>query len=304
MDEFEQIAADLEKSIKVDEAASDVLKSEDAQAILKDPAKVREALLAGVRVLAKAKGAPKTDLSQEEAVKDEEVTDDEEDPAETPKKSGQGYKDTRPYVGKFGKGDDDHDDDDDGDEDEKPSFFGKKAKKGHKKPMKKSDDEEGDLEDVTEFMGEMAKAVNWLVGEVAELRKGQSELTEGTGIFGEVLHQVAENDPRRDTMLINMAKALSFVVGEVKDLRKSVGEQRDLVKAVAEMPGAPRVAGLALLKAEADGAGAAGVADGGDKLSKGDRGRLFQAAVKKSITTDEYKHALKTGDVSVLAKVK
>lgn len=313
MDEFEKIAADLEKSIKIDEAAAPL--SAEQQELLKDPANVRKALALGMAELAKAKGAQTTDLSQEKKVKDDNVTDDEDEGDEGPKAvpSGKGYKDTRPYVGKMGKGESCDDDDGDGDEG-KPSFFGKKKGKGKMDKgakVKKSDDDDGDdeLVDVTEQIAQMAehnesvaKCLNFLVDKVCKLEKSQDELTEGSAIFGQVLHQVAENDPRRDNLTVTMAKALHKALGELSDLKKSLGESRDLMKSVATMPGAPRVAGLALAKAEAD---AASVDPGvkGPEISKGDKSRLYKAAVQKDITFDEYTHAVKTGDVSVLTKV-
>lgn len=308
MDEFEKIAADLEKSIKIDETAAPL--SVEAQELLKDPANVRKALLLGAKELAKAKGAMPTDLKQEKAVKDDEVTDTEADPAEHPVKSGKGYKDSRPYVGKMGKGEGCDDDDAGDDEDDKPNFFGKKKGKGKmdkgaKVKKSEADDGDDDLVDVTEHMESMEKAVNFLIGENAELKKSMSELTEGTGIFGQVLHQIAENDPRRDNLIVNMAKAIAFVVGEIKDLRKGVSLTSDMMKAVTELPGAPRAAGLSLLKSDIDGAAAAGVIGGGNSgksLSEGDRQRLWQAAMAKSITKDEYRTALATGDAGVLQK--
>lgn len=295
MDEFEQMAADLEKSVKADEVTA---LSPELQELLKDPENVKKALALGAEALAKAKGAQPTDLSQEKAPKKKTVTETEDDPAEEPVKSGKGYKDTRPYVGKGCDGDDD-------DGDGKPDFFKKKKKK-----MKKSDDDDDDdgddpdVEDVTEFMGQMAKAMNFIVDEIVELKKGQQELTEGSAIFGQVLHTVAETDPRRDTLFLSMAKALTSVVENVKDLKKSAHEQVELAKSISQMPGAPRVAGLHLMKSEADNAAAAAAGQGGTKVSEGDRQRLFQAAVRKSITTHEYKNALATGDVSVLEKIK
>lgn len=291
MDEFEQIAADLEKSIKTDETTE--LSAAEVQEFLKDPANVRKALALGAKELAKAKGAITTDLSQEKAPKSKTVTETEDDPAETPVKSGKGYKDTRPYVG---KGDDgDGDDDKDG----KPSFFGKK-----KKAVKKGD-EQADADDdvdVTELVqelvahnGEMAKAINWLVDQVDGLRKSQETLVEGSGIFGQVLSEVAENDPRRDTLLINMGKAINKAMGELADIKKSVASQHDLVKAVTELPGAPRAAGLALIKAEAEGGAAAA---GGNKLSKSETQQLYGLATSKKITTGEYREALQAPEVA------
>lgn len=284
MDEFEQIAADLQKSIEVDETAGPL--TDEHKELLKDPANVTKALALGIAALAKAKGAQTTDLSQDKAPKSKTVTEVEPDPAEHPVKSGRGYKDTKPYIG---KGDEEDDDD-------KPNFFGKKKK------VKKSAEEDDDEVDVTEFTGEMAKAINYLIDEVAELRKSQAELLEGSGIFGQVLHEVAANDPRRDNLSVNVAKALSFVVNEVKEIKKGLSTQADLFKSVAEMPGVPRAAGIALIKSEHDGAAGAGV-DAGQAVSKGDRSRLYKAAVEKKITMDEYKDALAKGDTSILARI-
>lgn len=310
MEEFDQAAADLEKAIAADEAGKDLMKSEEVQALLKDPAKVKEALALGVQALAKAKGAIKTDLSQEEAVKDKETTDTEDDPAESPKPSGRGYKDTRPYTGKHTrKGDDDHDDDDDGDDGKdkkKPSFFGKMAKKG-KKAHKGDDEADADV-DATEFMETLGKAMDHVIGELHELRAENAllkaeveEVKEGSVIFGQVLA-----DPRRDNALSTMLKALTSIHGGVEALKKAVAESGEgtnsLLKSIAAMPGAPRAVGMALVKSgdlDPTGAGARS-----DKVSEGDKGRLMKARVSKQITEAEWQHAVRSGDVSILEKVK
>jgi len=232
------------------------------------------------------KGAPTSDLSAEKD-KRGTLTDSGKDPAETPKKSGGQYPDSKQYTSM--KADDDYNDDDD-DDDTPPKFF-KKKKKNMKKMCKKSElleDEEDDMEeyDASEFIDGMGDAVE-------EIGKSCQRLEEGVAVFGELL---AENaDPNRDKLLVSLAKSMQFVIDKVTKIEKAYVQHSDLMKSIAQMPGMPKVAGMALAKSEDS-------QTENKRISAEDRNRLFKAAVSGQISQAEMKHAKETGDLSCLKK--
>jgi len=288
-DVFETAAAELEASLAKDEKSS-------GEATDLGKAIVSSITSAVKDVLAKGKGAQKTDLSAE-ADKRGTLVDSGKDPAESPKKSGQGYKDSSIYEARKGHDDDEDGDDDDGD---MPSFFKKKKKKGmgKKKIMKSEDEDEDESDDdevdATQFVEELGEAVD-------HLGKSIHRLEQGMAIFGELLSEMA--DPRKDKLMVNMAKAISHLVTENKDLKKSLVNNGTMMKAISQMPGVPRVAGLqAAFSATEE--SETPESNGRTSLSKSQRDRLFQLAVAKKISIDDMKKAVSTGDASVLDSFK
>lgn len=294
-DLFEAAAADLEKAIQAEEEETPPDGPEAIAKAVKD--KLNEAVeIATTGKLAKA--GPASDMS---ADKDRRgtLTSTKDDPAKTPKKSGQGYKDSSVHTAE--KGDDEHCDDDD-----TPAYFKKKGKKA-KKAAKKADDEHNDDDDESsedgldadEFVEGMEKAIG-------DLRKGNRNLEEGLATFGELLSDMA--DPRKDKLLVTMAKGISHIVDRLGKLEKSVAEQGDLAKSIAKMPGMPRIAGLALAKSEsaetAQATGTEGRGGMAETITDGDRERLFKAVVEKRISKAEHGNALRTGDLKCLEKAR
>jgi len=287
-DLFENAANELEKSMKEEEQSTPPSAETLAKAIRKGITDAVAPLL---------KGGPTSDMSAE-ADKRGTLTDTSSDPAEKPKKSGGGYPDSKSYTSK--KGDDDfNDDDDDGDDDDTPSFFKKKKKRKGKKACKGDEDynddryyedDDDDAYDASEFIDGMSKAVD-------HLSKSNNRLEEGLSVFGELLSELA--DPRRDKLAVNMAKAMTHIVDRVTKLEKAITEQNDLVKSMARMPGAPKIAGatqLNLIKGEEESE------DATPKVSQEDRDRLFKAAVEGRISQAERRNAVVTGDLSCLKK--
>lgn len=275
-DLLDTAAAELENSIKEDEQSAKV-----------EPKDLGKAIVEGVQTavkdfLAKGKGAQTSDLSAEKD-KRGELTGSGKDPAESPKKSGQGYSDSSGYEAR--KGDDSDDDDDDSDD--VPAFF-KKKKKGKK--VKKSDDVEDDSDedsddeayDATEFVEEMGDAVN-------HMNKSINRLEEGLAVFGELLAEVA--DARRDKLMVNMAKALTHIVEEQKEIKKSLVAHSTMMKSIAQLPGMPRVAGL-FNQAQGTEEVTTSSEGAGTKLSKATHDRLWQMAVQRKITSEEMKKAI------------
>lgn len=229
------------------------------------------------------------------------LTESGSDPAASPKKSGKGYEDSSKYEARKGE-----DMDDDGDEDDDSSKKKKKFPFGKMKKMKKSaeledtddsDDEDFDDEemyDATEVVAELGK-------NVTQINKSIDRLEEGMAVFGELLAEQA--DPRRDVLLTNLAKAVVHIVEQQKEMKKALTGVNDLMKAVATMPGVPKIAGLQMMVNKGDLAKSEGE-DVNEELSKEDKDRLFQAAARKQISTAEMSKAMRTRDLSVLDKVK
>jgi len=290
-DLFEAAAADLEKAIRAEEEETPV---DGPEAIAKA---VKSKLDEAVEIARTGKLSKAGPGSDESADKDRRgsLTSTKDDPAKTPKKSGQGYKDSSGYTSE--KGSMSHDDED---EDDTPAYFKKKSKKKAKKSEEDyNDDEDGeDSLDADAFVEGMEKAIG-------DLRKGNRNLEDGLATFGELLSDMA--DPRKDKLLISIAKGISHIVDRLGKLEKSFGDQADMVKAVSRMPGVPRVAGLALAKAEAaESAVATGTEGRGvaDALTDGDRERLFKAVIEKKISRSEHSAALRTGDLRCLEKAR
>ena len=270
---FEAAASQLEKSIK-----PDVQPSKEAES-LKDVL-----LKAATDFLNKGKGGQGTDL---EADKDKRgsLIEAGKDPAEHPVKSGQGYKDSSKYEARKG---DDEDDMDDEDEDEKESMFKKKKKKMKKKMDKSGDEDESEDEvvDATEFVEDLGDAVD-------HINKSVERLEAGMVAFGDLLVDMA--DPRREKLLVTMAKAISHVIEKQDKIEKSLSQFADLKKAMKE-PSAPKVAGQTIV--------VEGTENKGSILKSEDKNRLFQLASKSKISMEEYKNAVKTGDISILDRFK
>ena len=279
-DVFETLAADLEKSIQTTEKSDE---PKDLAAVLTKAAR---------DFLAKGSGS---DL-QAEADKRGTLLVAGKDPAESPKKSGDGYKDSSKYEARKGEKEECDDEDDD---DKMPAFF-KKKKKGKKAVKKASaeeveeteDDDDQDAVDATEFMEGVEKSITFLMEQ-------NKELSKGLACFGELLADLA--DPRKDKVLVSMAKAISFLVEGHKTLSKSVEGHSTLMKAISTMPGVPRVAGLQTVVTDAD---ADAAAPQGKTLSKSQKDRLFQLAVQKKISHEEMKKAVQTGDATILEQFK
>jgi len=290
-DVFESAAADLEKSIQVETAAaaSGEVDANDAAAVLIKG--IKNAMVD----LAKGKGGPTTDLKAD-ADKRGTLTDSGKDPAESPKKSGEGYKDSRGYEARKGSK---HSSSGKKSSSGKhsssgmPSFF-KKKKKKHSSSGKvaKGSEHEEEAIDGTEFIEELGDAVD-------HINKSVMKLEEGLACFGELLATLA--DPRKDKVNIAMSKAIVHLVSENKEIKKSLASQNALMKAISQMPGVPRVAGLqTVVDTAADTAAAAAEKGDGKQLTKAQRDRIFQLAVHKKITTEEMNKAIKTGDASIL----
>lgn len=285
--ELEKLQADLEKSISKDEKPT--ADGDSKESLEKGLA--THLMAAAKDFIAKASGAVTSDLPAEKD-KRGELTTSGKDPAESPVKSGQGYKDSSKYEARKG---DDEDEDDEDDKDEMPSFFKKKAKKKMKKSEDESEEEEEDSEvDATEFLEQMGGAVD-------HLGKSVRELEEGMAVFGELLSEIA--DPRRDNLNATMAKALAHLVTEVKDIKKSLAAHESVMKSISTMPGAPRVAAMHVAATETETAPSAPAARG-MKLEKSMKDRLWRLTAERKISVDEYKHACATGDVSILDRVK
>lgn len=268
------------------------------------PESIRKAIVDGVKsVLAKANGAPRSDMTLDAKGRSgTEVIKEEDDPAKTPKKSGQGYPDSSKYVAKGDESADDDDDDDDSDDDDSdmPAFFQKKGK-GKKKPpfVKKSFDEvdDEDAVDATEFIQAVGSTIHKLEKSVSELRKGITT-------FGELLAEVA--DPRRDRLAVSNSNGLAYLINEVKEIKKSLATQDGMMKSIAQLPGAPRVAGAAFVPQQQPESSQAEIQTSepdalGRVLSPDQRNALWKARQENRITESEWKRA-KRGDTSIIAK--
>lgn len=292
-DILEQATQDLEKSLAEDQ------QQEETEQNLGD-AIVKAIKSVTTEFLGKAQT---TDLSADKDRRGS-LTETSKDPATSPKKTGREYPDSSKYEARKGS---DMDDDFEGDdEDDAPKGKGKKLSKyamkmKKMKKMKKSQDEDrsyDDDDDVTEDMVDATEAVA-AIGESTELiGKSLDRLEDGMSVFGELLGEMS--DPKRDKILVNIAKGISFLVDQQKELNKSIREQNDLMKSIGQMPGVPRVAGLhQMVKTDE-----VKKAEGGGVLKKGDKDRLFKAAVQGQISMEEFKEAQATGDASILEKVK
>lgn len=295
-------ARDMDAAIAADQVPVETKNEEPALT----PESIRKAIVDGVKsALAKANGSPRSDMTLDAKGRSgSEVISNEDDPAKTPKKSGQGYKDSSAYTAKGDEcadDDDDSDDDDDGDDD-MPDFFKRGAKSKGKKPpfVKKSfdDAEDEDAIDATEFIQAVGSTVHKLEKSIAELRKG-------VATFGELLAEVA--DPRRDRLAVSNSNGLAYVINEIKEIKKSLQTQNSLVKSIASLPGMPRVAGGSF-PVIAD-VGAAPQAEPqvtepdslGRVLTADQRNALWKARQDDRITESEWKRA-KRGDTSIIAK--
>lgn len=287
-DVFESASQELEKSIQEDEKAQP---TDLGQQLIKSVTNAVQDFLA------KGKGGQPSELSAEKD-KRGSLTESGKDPAESPKKSGKGYDDSTKYEARKGEDMDDEDD-----EDDKPSFFKKKKKKKVKKMYKSYDEQDEDTSDEDESADEALDATEFVeeLGDAVEhINKSVGRLEDGMAVFGELLAEMA--DPRRDKVLVSLAKAVSHLVQEQKEIKKSLVAHQTLVKAIAQMPGVPRVAGLQLVAQEAEAASVGGAEP--KQISQADKDRLFRAAVQKQISTEEMNKAIRTGDLSVLEKVK
>jgi hypothetical protein len=271
------------------------------------PESIRKAIVDGVKsVLAKANGAPRSDMTLDAKGRSGgEVISTEDDPAKTPKKAGQGYKDSSAYTAKGDESadDDDDDDDDDSDDDDSdmPAFFQKKGK-GKKKPpfVKKSFDEveDEDAVDATEFIQAVGSTIHKLEKSVSELRKGITT-------FGELLAEVA--DPRRDRLAVSNSNGLAYLINEVKEIKKSLATQDGMMKSIAQLPGAPRVAGASFVPQQQQAESSQSEVHTsepdalGRVLSPDQRNALWKARQENRITESEWKRA-KRGDTSIIAK--
>ena len=281
---FEVAADDLEKSIKEDVENQELGKS------------LKDALLkTTTEFLAKGKGAITSDLSAEKD-KRGELTGSSKDPAESPKKSGEGYKDSSIYEARKAAENDD-DDNDDNDEDDMPSFFKKKHKKSKKVVKKSIDEDELELEDdeddsdmdATGFIEDLGEAVDGI-------NKSISHLTEGVAVFGELVAEMA--DPRRDNMLVNMAKAITHLVDENKQIKKSLEAHNSLMKSMVNLPGMPKIAGNQEL---AKSVGAEAPVQSA-VLSKSVRDKLFAARMTGKLSAEDHQAALQSGDATEILK--
>jgi len=285
MDAFEKAAAELESSIKTEESSvSDPQPQDIGKAIVKG-------ITDAVSDLVKA-GKKGSDLSAEDD-KRGTLTDTEEDPARHPSSSGKGYPDSKGYTSR--KADDEHDDDDDEDDDDDDSDEGGhevnpfKKKKGCKKGDESHDEDDDGVVEVTPFLKGIEKSLK-------NLGKHSEYLEKGLAIFGELLSEMS--DPSRDKLAVAMAKGITFLTDKVAKLEKSVEQHNSLMKSIAQMPGMPKVAGVANALAKSEEAAPAA------KISDIERDRLFKAASHRKISTAEFQNALKTGDVACLKDVK
>lgn len=290
---FTAATEELEKSIKEENAEKQIpSETQDlGKAIVKG---ITDAV---APLLEKAhKGSPTSDLSAE-SDKRGTLLESGKDPAETPKKSGGGYGDSKSYTAEKASEDYNDDDMDEDDDDSKPSYFKKKKKKAKKKFSKSedwaddedSDDDDDGVYDASEFIDGVSEAVD-------DLGKSSQRLEDGIAVFGELLAELA--DPRRDKLQIALAKSLTYLTEKVSKLEKSIQEGNDLMKAVSQLPGVPKIAGMHLMKSEGQVEGNSG----GIQVSKEDRDRLFKAACERRISTSEMKNAIATGDMSCLKK--
>jgi hypothetical protein len=296
-------ARDMDAAIAADQTP--VTPSASADNAL-TPESIRKAIVDGVKsVLAKANGAPRSDMTLDAKGRSGgEVISTEDDPAKTPKKAGQGYKDSSAYTAKGDESadDDDDSDDDDDDDSEMPDFFKRGAKsKGKKKPpfVKKSfdDDEDEEAVDATEFIQAVGSTIHKLEKSVSELRKGITT-------FGELLAEVA--DPRRDRLAVSNSNGLAYLINEVKEIKKSLATQDGMMKSIAQLPGAPRVAGASFVPQQQAESSQAEVHTSepdalGRVLSPDQRNALWKARQENRITESEWKRA-KRGDASIIAK--
>jgi len=306
-DLLEKAIRDMDAAVAADQSAGDTggEGGQDANqaGAQVTPDLIRKSIVDGVKeglgALFKANGAPRSDNTLDAKGRSgSQVIATEDDPAKSPKKSGQGYQDSSKIVN---KGDDDADDDDDDDDDDgMPAFFSRGKSKGKKK-MKKSeqvvDDDDADEGgvDATEFLEGMGDAVEYLGKSVRELRSG-------VATFGELLAELA--DPRRDRLLISLQKGLTAVIEKQNRLEKSLGEHTSLMKSISQLPGMPKVAGMApaIAAVSQDQVQVSAQPDALGRIVTGDqRNALMKAKAEGKITHEEWKRG-RAGDATVLAK--
>lgn len=275
---FDELASQLEEQISKSEKTEEAPVQEE---------KSEQGLLKALMTTAKDY-LGKAQTSDLKAEKDRRgsLTESSDDPAKTPKKSGAGYEDSSKYEARKGHGKDDDEDEDD----DVPAFMKKKAKKkAMKKSIETEDEESEDSEEVID-----------VTETVEELQKSVARLEEGVAVFGDLLAEVA--DPRRDKAMATVMKSLSHIIEKQNKLEKSLGEVQPLMKALAQMPGAPKMVGVqANLKKSVE------TTEGAETqtvLSKEDKDRLMKAAIEGKISTNEMKKAIATNDASLLEKIK
>jgi hypothetical protein len=303
-DILEKATQELEESMVEEEAQAETAKGEQdlGKAIIKA---VRNA---AAPFLSKAQTS---DLSAEKDRRGS-LTESNKDPATTPKSSSSGYPDSTRYEARKGEDlDDDGDEDGDEDEDDKKSKRHKKGKKANPfmskmKKMKKGHEDEEDSDDTDvegdDEMFDATEVVAELGENVAEINKSVDRLEEGMAVFGELLGEMA--DPRRDKLLVNLAKAVTHIISEQKEMKKSLSGVNDLMKAVSTMPGVPKIAGLQMIANKTDLAKGEGDVEDRGELSQENKDRLFAAAVARKISTKEMSKAMQTHDLSILERVK
>jgi len=269
MDVFETASKELESMIE-GETKSEDQATEIAKAI------------AGV--LNKGKKEVRSDLSAEKVKDDKSHIEAEEDPAEDAAPSGKGYKDSSKYVnGSKKKASRDEDED----ESPAPMFKKKKMKKSYEVGPE-DEEEEGEAEgevDATQFLNTLGEAVDEIRSELSEVKKALAVNLELA---------VEGLDNKKDELLLNMAKGMKFLIEEHKSLKKSLTEQTSLVKAVANMPGVPRA--VSLFQAGGEDALKKSVS-----VSEAQKDTLWKARITNQITENQYKEAIKTGDLSCLS---
>lgn len=226
------------------------------------------------------KGAnPTTDLKAELGEKKID-SDAGKDPAETPVKSGQGYKDSKKYVARGEDMDEDDEDgdsdkdEDDEDSDEKPKYFQKK------KCMNKAsslEDNEEQVADVSDFIGGLSSAVE--------------DMGEGIAKSINLLVKSMKNDEKRDELVNTLAKAVAYLVPKVDALEKAFKDTANLQKSILSMPGMPRVAGTNITVQENHSEA---------HLSPSDKALLQKAVMEKKITLEQFINCKKSGDASIL----
>ena len=234
------------------------------------------------------------------------LTESSQDPAKTAKKTGKEYHDSSKYETRKG---DDCDDDMDGDdlEDKKKSkkkmskmaYMNKMKKMGKMKKSRHGYDDENEGEEFEESALDATEFVEAMGESVEEIEKSMDRMEEGMAVFGELLGEMS--DPKRDKLIVNIAKGIGFLVDQMKDLNKSVSAQNDLVKSISQLPGAPRIAGLPAQTVNND---EIKKGEEGDTLTKGEKDRIFQLATSRRISMDEYRNAIRNNDASILEKVK
>lgn len=243
-----------------------------------------------------------------EKVKDAKLTDAEDETDMSARAADSGVdsaaydKDRKPSYKKSTKKGEECDEEEDDDDDDKPSFFEKmkskkkeKAYKGHGKKMKKSEEaveEDDEVIDATEALDNMQQGM-------VELHKSISDLEEGMAVFGELVTELT--NPSRDKLLGQIAKGMAFLIEEHKELKKSVADVNTLAKSL-QTAGMPRIAGHTL-PAPKDDLSKSENPTGKTTLSKGEQDRLFAAAAKGQITREEFNHALRSNDTSILKAV-